>query len=148
MYIRLKAQTSLLAVVVHGAGWQDYDGAGFVLMRLQQGFRRPKVIFADAAYGKNGLPEWVASTFGWVLETVLRPVGLAGFVVLPKRWIVERTFAWISRCRRHSKDVTVHTPCKQEIGDAPKRRDFHCFRPLPAQICPCLDRRFSLFRAA
>jgi putative transposase len=94
----------LLAVVVHGASWQDYDGACFVLMRLQQAFRRLKVVFADGAYGKNGLPEWVSSTFGWVLQTVLRPVGVKGFVVLPKRWIVERTFAWISRCRRNSKD--------------------------------------------
>ena len=39
-----------------------------------------------------------------ILQTVLRPVGVKGFVVLPKRWIVERTFAWIGRCRRHSKD--------------------------------------------
>ncbi len=44
------------------------------------------------------------ATFGWVLQTVLRPVGIRGFVVLPKRWIVERTFAWLSRCRRNSKD--------------------------------------------
>ena len=39
-----------------------------------------------------------------MLQTVLRPVGVKGFVVLPKRWIVERTFAWISRCRRNAKD--------------------------------------------
>ena len=48
--------------------------------------------------------EVVRETFGWILQTVLRPVGVKGFVVLPKRWIVERTFAWLSRCRRHSKD--------------------------------------------
>ena len=61
-------------------------------------------MFADSAYGRNDLPEWVQETFGWMLQTVLRPVGAKGFVVLPKRWIVERTFAWLARYRRHSKD--------------------------------------------
>jgi transposase len=94
----------VLAVVVHGADWQDYDGACFVMMRLKESFRRLKVVFADSAYGRNGLPAWVQSTCGWILQTVLRPVGVKGFVVLPKRWVVERTFAWLSRWRRHSKD--------------------------------------------
>lgn len=94
----------VLAVVVHAASWQDYDGACFVIMRLKAAFRRLKVIFADSAYGKNGLPDWVHSTCGWILQTVLRPVGVKGFVLLPKRWIVERTFAWLGRWRRHSKD--------------------------------------------
>lgn len=94
----------VLAVVVHGASWQDYDGACFVLMRLKQTFKRLCVIFGDSAYGKNGLPEWVSETFGWILQTVLRPVGVKGFVVLPKRWIVERTFAWLARYRRNSRD--------------------------------------------
>lgn len=91
------------AVVVHGAYWQDHDGACLVLMRLRQ-LGRLRVVFGDSAYGRNGLPAWVQETFGWVLQTVLRPVGVKGFVVLPKRWIVERTFAWLVRCRRHSKD--------------------------------------------
>ncbi len=94
----------ILAVVVHGADWQDHDGACLVLMRLRDRFRRLKVIFADSAYGRNGLPEWVKTRFGWILQTVLRPVGIKGFVVLPKRWIVERTFGWLGRYRRHSKD--------------------------------------------
>ena len=71
---------------------------------MREGFGRLKVLFADSAYGRSGLPEWVRATFGWMLQTVLRPVGVPGFVVLPKRWIVERTFAWLSRCRRNSKD--------------------------------------------
>jgi len=94
----------ILAVVVHGADWQDHDGACLVLMRLRDRFCRLKVIFADSAYGRNGLPEWVKSTFGWILQTVLRPVGVKGFIILPKRWIVERTFGWLGRYRRHSKD--------------------------------------------
>ena len=64
---------------------------------------------ADSAYGRNSLPDWVAGTFGWVLQTVLRPVGVKGFVVLPKRWVVERTFAWLARHRRHSKDYEKTT---------------------------------------
>jgi putative transposase len=55
-------------------------------------------------YGRNELPQWVQETFGWVLQTVLRPVAAKGFVVLPKRWIVERTFAWLVRYRRNCKD--------------------------------------------
>jgi putative transposase len=94
----------IIAVVVHAADIQDYDGARGLIERLRDKFRRLKVIFADSAYGKCGLPDWVQKTFGWVLQTVLRPVQARGFVILPKRWIVERTFAWLSRCRRHSKD--------------------------------------------
>lgn len=94
----------ILAVVVHRADVQDQDGARQLLAQVHHGFGRLKIIFADAAYARSGLPDWVQVTFGWILQTVLRPVGIKGFVVLPKRWIVERTFAWLGRCRRHSKD--------------------------------------------
>lgn len=87
----------VMAVVVHGADWQDQDGAVLVMEKMVAKYRRLKVIFGDAAYGRAGLPAWVQATFGWVLQTVLRPVGVKGFVVLPKRWIVERTFAWLAR---------------------------------------------------
>ena len=85
----------LLAIVVHRADCQDQDGAWPVMEKLYEKLSRLKVIFADSAYRRNSLPDWVAGTFGWVLQTVLRPVGVKGFVVLPKRWIVERTFAWL-----------------------------------------------------
>ncbi len=94
----------VLAVVVHGAYWPDHTAALIVLVRLQEKFRRLKVVFADSAYSRDGLVGMVQEMFGWILQTVLRPVGVSGFVVLPKRWIVERTLAWLSRCRRHSKD--------------------------------------------
>ena len=94
----------IMVVVVHAACIQDYDGAKLVLNAVGDRFKRLKVIFADGAYGKVGLPDWTKRCFGWILQTVLRPVGVKGFVVLPKRWIVERTFAWISKYRRHSKD--------------------------------------------
>jgi transposase len=104
----------VLAVVVHGGHWQDHDGASFVLLRLHEQFHRLKVIFADSAYGRNHLSEWVEETLGWVMQTVLRPVGIPGCVVLPKRWIIEPTFAWISRCRRNAKDYQR----KPEHGEA------------------------------
>jgi len=94
----------ILAVVVHRADVQDQDGARLLLSQMRRGFGRLKVLFADSAYARCGLPEWVRAAIGWILQTVSRPVGVSGFVVLPKRWIVERTFAWLSRCRRHSKD--------------------------------------------
>jgi putative transposase len=102
------------AVVVHGAYWQDHDGVCFVFQKLKV-FGRLRVLFADSAYGRNGLPQWVKETFGWILQTVLRPVGAKGFVVLPKRWIVERTFAWLARYRRHSKDYERSTESSETM---------------------------------
>ena len=103
----------ILVIVVHGAGWQDQHGAEWVMDKLGEQFRRLKVVFGDSAYGRSGLPQWVNETFGWVLQTILRPVHVKGFVVLPKRWIVERTFAWLARYRRHSKDYEK-TPASSE----------------------------------
>ena len=98
----------ILAVVVHGADQQDHVGACLPLYSLWEKFKRLKVIFADLAYGRRGLPEFVKATLGFTLQTVLRPFGTKGFLVLPKRWIVERTLAWIGRCRRHSKDYETN----------------------------------------
>ena len=105
----------LLTVVVHGAYWQDQDGAHFVFLKLKESFRRLKVVFGDSAYNRNGLPDWVKATCGYVLQPVLRPVNIKGFVVLPKRWIVERTFAWINRHRRNSKDYERTTESSQAM---------------------------------
>ena len=68
----------ILAVVVHRADLQDQDGARLLLDQVRHGFGRLKVIFADAAYARSGLPDWVQVTFGWILQTVLRPVGVQG----------------------------------------------------------------------
>lgn len=102
------------AVVVHGAYWQDQEGAHFVICALRR-LGRLKVIFGDSAYGREGLPAWVKDTFGWILQTVLRPVQAKGFVVLPKRWIVERTFAWLARHRRHSRDYEHRTETSETM---------------------------------
>ena len=93
----------LLAVVIHSARVQDQDGAKTVLEKLNEKFRRLKIIFADSAYGRSRLPEWTRDSFGWLLQTKLRPAGIKGFVVLPQQWVVERTFDWLGRYRRHNK---------------------------------------------
>jgi putative transposase len=105
----------VLVAVVHGCSWQDQDGAVLVLDKLSECFRRIKVVFADSAYKRDGLPQWVRNVYGYVLQCVLRPVNTKGFVVLPKRWIVERTFAWISRNRRHAKDYEQTTASSQAL---------------------------------
>lgn len=91
-----------LAVVVHAADIQDRDGAKLVLAKLKGSFRRLRLIWADGGYAGE-LVNW-ARTFGrWVLEIVQRRERHR-FVVLPRRWVVERSFAWLGRYRRLSKD--------------------------------------------
>lgn len=93
----------ILAVVVTAASVQDRAGAKLVLARLAPGFPRLARIWADGAYA-GALIDWVVATLGCVLEIVKRSDDQTGFVVLPKRWIVERTFGWFGRYRRLSKD--------------------------------------------
>ena len=92
-----------MALVVHPANVQDRDGAKLVLKKLRGTYPRLKKIWADGGYAGK-LIAWTKSLGGWVLEIVKRSDTAVGFTVLPKRWIVERTFAWIGRYRRMSKD--------------------------------------------
>lgn len=96
----------VLAVVVHAASIQDRDGAKLVLAKLKGHFSRLKLIWADGGYAGQ-LIEWTRALGRWVLEIVKRSDDVKGFVVLPKRWIVERTFGWFKRYRRLSKDYEV-----------------------------------------
>ena len=96
----------VLAVVVHAASVQDRDGAKRLLGSMVGRLPRLVHLWADGAY-TGDLIKWVAKTCGWVLEIVQRAAGTVGFVVLPKRWIVERTFGWLGRSRRLSKDYEV-----------------------------------------
>ena len=93
----------LLAVVVHPADIQDRDGAKLVINKLAGRFPRLQLIWADAGYAGQ-LVDWAMSLSGWALEIVRRPRSSHQFEVLPRRWVVERTFAWLGRCRRLSKD--------------------------------------------
>jgi putative transposase len=93
----------LMMVVVHTANIQDRDGAKLVLERIRGRFGRLQLIWADGGYAGQ-LIEWVKSTISCVLQIVKRSDAAAGFEVLPKRWIVERTFGWLNKYRRLSKD--------------------------------------------
>ena len=90
-------------LVVHAADIQDRDGAKLVLEKAQGRFPRLKLIWADGGYAGQ-LIGWVQEICGWILEIVKRSDDVTGFVVLPKRWIVERTFGWFGWYRRLSKD--------------------------------------------
>jgi putative transposase len=93
----------LLAVVVHAASLQDRDGAKLGLARLVGRFPRLRLIWADGGYAGQ-LVAWAQALGGWLLEIVKRPENARGFAVLPRRWVVERTLAWLGRYRRLSKD--------------------------------------------
>jgi putative transposase len=93
----------VLAVVVHAANLQDRDGAKLVLQRIRGKFPRLRLLWADGGYAGQ-LIEWAKEFAGWVLQIVKRTDDMKGFVVLPRRWVVERTFAWLGRWRRLSKD--------------------------------------------
>jgi putative transposase len=93
----------ILVVVVLAAHVQDRDGARMVFLRAKRYFPRLRLIWADGGYAGQ-LVSWTAATCGWMLRIVKRSDVPGVFVVLPKRWIVERTFSWLNRWRRLSKD--------------------------------------------
>jgi len=93
----------LLMVLVNAASTQDRDGAKLLLAKAKQCYSRLRLIWADAAYSGK-LVAWVLTNCSWALEIVKRSDDAKGFQVLPRRWVVERTFAWLGRYRRLSKD--------------------------------------------
>lgn len=92
----------LLAIVAHSASVQDRDGVKLVLWRVKGRFPQLKLIWADAV--SEATVGWAKQFGNWVLELVRKPDGQKGFVVLPRRWIVERTFAWLMNSRRLARD--------------------------------------------
>jgi len=113
----------LLNVVVHAANIQDRDGAQLVLVNLPQRFPRLSHLWADAGY-RGKCVTWVQETLGWSMEIVKHwwtgrtgfwtgpghePTQIPpGFVPLPRRWVVERTFAWLTTNRRLVVEYDVH----------------------------------------
>ena len=103
-HIVVDASGLLLSVTVHPADVQDRDGARLVLGELAGRFPRLGLIWADGGYRGAPLSEWVQERLGCRLEIVSRSAGQRGFAVQPRRWVVERTFGWLGRQRRLSKD--------------------------------------------
>ena len=104
-------------MVVTAASVQDRDGAQQLLGILRHRFSRLRLIWADQAY-TGDLVAWVWALRSWRqvrLEVVKRLEGLKGFHVLPKRWVVERTFGWLNRYRRLSKDYEFLTQTSESM---------------------------------
>ena len=94
----------LVGLVVHSAGIQDRDGAPDVLKAIVQRYPSLRHIFADGGYAGPKLRDALKDLGRWTVQIVKRADTAKGFEVLPRRWVVERTFAWLNRCRRLSKD--------------------------------------------
>jgi putative transposase len=95
----------VLKAVVSAADVLDRDGGellGWAVRLFGPNLPRLVKVWADGAY--EHLAEWMRALMGWELEVVARPAGQKGFVVLPRRWVVERSFAWLGRFRRLSKE--------------------------------------------
>ena len=93
-----------LRVVVHSAGIQDRDGAALVLDRIRQRFNWLELVWADGGYNAHQVDSTIARNPGLRIQIVKRSDDMKGFVLLPRRWVVERTFSWFGRNRRLNKD--------------------------------------------
>jgi transposase len=103
-HIVTDTQGHLLAVYIHPANVQDCHGAVPLLEMLRQRFPELRHILADRVYRGDQLLRALAPYGAWNIEIIQRPTGVKGFQLLPRRWVVERTFAWLGRCRRLAKD--------------------------------------------
>lgn len=104
----------LLAAAVTPASTTDRDAATAILPALRNRFRTLRLVWADSGYTGH-LVDWAANTLGLTLEIVKRTDNLHGFHVLPRRWVVERTNAWLMRSRRLARDYETHTASAQAM---------------------------------
>jgi transposase len=94
----------LIGFVIHSAGIQDRDGASYVLKSIRHTHPWLPHVFADGGYAGPKLRGKLKKIGCWTMEIVKRSDKAKGFEVIPRRWVVERTFAWLGRCRRLAKD--------------------------------------------
>jgi putative transposase len=106
----------VLVVWVHKASLAERAGAKGLLQRaLLKAFDRLGLIWADGGYDGQPMVQWVAQVCGWLFEVIKRSDKAQGFVILPRRWVVERTFAWLGNFRRLSKDYEVLTKTSEAM---------------------------------
>ena len=103
-HIVTDTQGHMLTGIVHEASIQDRDGAPRVIGFACESFSTVTHVFADSGYAGEKLEAALAKMNGPVIEIVKRPDGAKGFVLVARRWVVERTLAWLNRCRRLAKD--------------------------------------------
>ena len=103
-HIVADTQGFLVGAVVHTADIQDRDGAPDVLASIRHSFPWLRHVFADGGYAGDKLRAALTKIGTWVIEIIKRSDRAKGFQVLPRRWVVERTFAWLNRNRRLAKD--------------------------------------------
>jgi transposase len=94
----------MVGLVVHGADIQDRDGAVPVLASIRHRYPWLRHVFADGGYAGDKLKGRLRKMGRWTIQIIKRSDRAKGFEVLPRRWVVERTFAWLGRCRRLAKD--------------------------------------------
>jgi transposase len=95
----------LVGLVVHIASIQDRDGAVAVLASIRRLYPWLRHVFADGGYAGDKLRNALMGMGSWTVQIIKRSDTANGFEILPRRWVVERTFAWLGRCRRLAKDV-------------------------------------------
>ena len=103
-HIITDTQGFLVAAVVHTADIQDRDGAPDVLTSIRHSFPWLRHVFADGGYAGDKLRTALTKVGQWTIEIIKRSDCAKGFEILPRRWVVERTFAWLNRNRRLAKD--------------------------------------------
>lgn len=107
----------LLLVLVTTGDVQDKTGGKQLLTNLRQRLSLPRLqlLWADGGYGGQPFAEWVKRTCGWIWQVVKRNSALKGFQILPRRWVVERTFGWLNNYRRLSKDYEELTDSSETL---------------------------------
>ena len=103
-HIVTDTEGNLVGLLVHSADIQDRDGAVDVLASIRSLYPWLRHVFADGGYAGDKLRDALAQMGKWTIEIIKRSDVAKGFELLPRRWVVERTFAWLGRCRRLAKD--------------------------------------------